>query len=198
MGEHMEPNLNNTKLLPRGFQEEIFFFSNIIRWRTLEAKPNNTELHPRGFHGKIFFFTDTVRWKIQQPQKEDHSQLQQPMLPSKALWSSLHCFRIQDKGHLSQLVLALLFLSRKKESQKQTIFPIITWEFAGSTYRGAREACPPCTYIPIKENVKGINYLKYSQNVFTFRVWCLWMLNSESSTSTFLHTVILCVGNAGT
>lgn len=67
---------------PRGFHGKIFFFSHVIRWRTLEAKPNNTELLPRGFHRKIFFFSNIMRWKIRQPHKKDHSRLQQSNSPS--------------------------------------------------------------------------------------------------------------------
>lgn len=37
----------------------------------------------------------------------------------------------------SQRVLSLLRLCRKKGAQKQTDFPVISWDFSGSIYGGA-------------------------------------------------------------
>ena len=55
MGEHLEPNLNNTKLLPRGFQRK-YFYSQISSGEE-HLKPNQITLNciPEVFMGKYFF-----------------------------------------------------------------------------------------------------------------------------------------------
>lgn len=87
----MKPDLKKKKKTYSGasykFSGNMFSFSNIIRWRTLEAKPNNIKMLPRDFYREMFFSPNISRWKNPTATQRRSQSLPQTTFPS----TDFHC-----------------------------------------------------------------------------------------------------------